>query len=366
MNSNFLPRFRYMDQLQRFIQITRNTSKSELISFNTQYKSLYKIKPITYQLPGFYNYIKQEIIQGDIESLNKASTHYFSKEGKLIRPMLNLLYANHIEKNSQHTEQQRIWAAVIEILHVASLVHDDILDASDTRRGIPSSHTIFGKHRATFSANYLIGRAGRKISELDDIRMFQIYSQIMDNLTNGEYLQAMKQKSFHNFEITLQNYMIKTYYKTAALIANSLQGVCQLTNIKDEICEKSFNIGLHLGVAFQIIDDVLDYTSNSEQLGKASLNDLKSGVLTGPVLFELFNQQKKQSPEYKLMNSVLLGESNQYDTVNQIVLAGEGIEQSKYLAYQHTQEALKILQSINSQPDQDLISLIFMFIDRNK
>ncbi|CAD8064942.1 unnamed protein product [Paramecium sonneborni] len=280
--------------------------------------------------------------------------------------MLNMLYANHIDKNSQNTEQQKIWAAVIEILHVASLVHDDILDASDTRRGIPASHVIYGKHRATFSANYLIGRAGRKISEFNDIRMFQIYSQIMDNLTNGEYLQAMKQKSFHNFHITLQNYMIKTYYKTAALIANSLQGVCQLTTIKDTVCQKSFNIGLHLGVAFQIIDDVLDYTSNTEQLGKTSLNDLKSGVLTGPVLFELFNQQKNNSPEYQLMNSVLLGQSKDYDTVNSIVLAGDGIEQSKYLAYLHTQEALKILSSINSQPDQDLISLIFMFINRNK
>jgi geranylgeranyl pyrophosphate synthase len=74
-----------------------------------------------------------------------------------------MLFADHIDKHSAASDSQKIWAAVIEMLHVASLVHDDILDASDTRRGLPSSHTIYGKHRATFSANYLIGRAYLKM-----------------------------------------------------------------------------------------------------------------------------------------------------------------------------------------------------------
>lgn len=89
--------------------------------------------------------------------------------------------------------------------------------------------------------------SGRKIAEFEDITMFQIYSQIMDNLTNGEYLQALKEKNYQEFTPTMNNYMVKTFYKTAALLANSLKGVCRLVQLR-ETEEDAFKIGLHLGL----------------------------------------------------------------------------------------------------------------------
>jgi len=173
---------------------------------------------------------------------------------------------------------QKDWASLIEILHISSLVHDDILDNATTRRGLTSTHTEYGKKSAGFGADFMIGRGVQKISDMEEPHLFQVYATIMDNLTSGEYIQARKNKDYENIEALLRDYIIKSYYKTGALISNSCRGVCLIAKEDHEIQTAAFKFGQHIGIAFQLIDDILDYTRTTQELGKEALSDLKEVI----------------------------------------------------------------------------------------
>ncbi|EGR30354.1 polyprenyl synthetase, putative, partial [Ichthyophthirius multifiliis] len=217
-------------------------------------------------------------IKSDQEEINEIACHYYQEKGKLVRPTLNLLN-----------------------IHVSSLVHDDIIDNAYTRRGQQTTHVKYGYRQAAFSGDYIIGRSGQQIIKFNDLRMYQIYSSIMENLVNGEMQQAgikKKKKNFQNqMDQILKNYLLKTYYKTASLMAYSAQGVGILFNQEQQNQEQLFKFAQHLGISFQLADDMLDFTSDSVSLGKAALADLKEGNVTGPILFAI--QEIKNTDEGK-------------------------------------------------------------------
>ena len=130
---------------------------------------------------------------------------------------------------------------------------------------------------------------------------------IMDNLTAGEYIQAIKNRNFSNMDQLLSDYLIKSYYKTASLMAHSCRGVSLLNGKGLGEQEKCFRIGQHLGIAFQLIDDILDFTVSSEELGKNSLSDVKEGHLNGPVLFAVqeLGRDKEKEGMYEEMTGKL-------------------------------------------------------------
>ena len=214
--------------------------------------------------------------------------------------------------------KQKDWASLIEILHISSLIHDDILgfdliwkrklilsiDNAPTRRGLVSTHEEYGKKNAGFGADFMIGRGYfiiicifsysiiwrvQKISDMAEPHLFQVYATIMDNLTSvyiinsisvnnkkkGEYIQARKNKDYENIEALLRDYIIKSYYKTGSLISNSCRGVCLIAKQDQDIQTAAFKFGQHIGIAFQLIDDILDYTRTTQELGKEALSDLK-------------------------------------------------------------------------------------------
>lgn len=165
------------------------------------------------------------------------------------------------------------------MIHCSSLIHDDVIDSGETRRGQTAVHKTVGNKAAVMGGDYLISTASLMCSELNDMRLIELISAIMENLARGELIQAEDVEG--DVEGMLANYCHKTYFKTAALVAYGCKGI----GLYGKEAEKCFEFGKHLGMAFQYIDDVLDFVGDEKMLGKPKLNDMKEGLATGPVLF---------------------------------------------------------------------------------
>ena len=154
--------------------------------------------------------------------------------------------------------QQRI-AEISELIHVASLLHDDVIDDSDSRRGLKALNTLLGNKVAILAGDFLLARASVSLASLHDHRVIALMSQILEDLVAGEILQM---SSVHDEATSIETYMTKTFYKTASLIANSCKSVSLLAGCSDEEAAAAWAYGKNLGIAFQLIDDVLDFTSS--------------------------------------------------------------------------------------------------------
>ncbi|KAL4437643.1 hypothetical protein ABPG74_017881 [Tetrahymena malaccensis] len=372
-NDNMMRLVDELDEMHYGIKIQKQQGLKTKTEYNNANEELFKkfnanstneaFNLIQDHLKIFYQQIKEEILKSDHDYVNKISGHYYSKEGKLVRPSLNFLLSQILfdGKTSEFfqqkdlVEKQRLWAAVIENIHVSSLVHDDIIDNAFTRRGLETAHVKFGDREAVFSGDYIIGRSGQQISRFNDIRMYQIYSHIMENLTHGEINQASSKRTYkHDLDEIINQYVLKTYYKTASLMAFSAQGVGIILNQDFHNQECLFKFAQHLGISFQLADDMLDYTSDSAQLGKAALADLKEGNVTGPVLFAL--QEIDGTEEHKQITAMLQKhpkglDDNQVKIVDQLVKKTYGLEKTTNLALIHSQRALENLQNLKGVKD---------------
>jgi len=353
-------------------------------------KNKYDKKKYEKHIKGLYGHIKIKIIKTEEDAVSDPAHHYFQKEGKLIRPLINfslaeLLFATQYGKKtfkrSDTYAKQKDWASIIEILHISSLVHDDILDKAPTRRGLKSTHEVYGTKNACFGADFMMGRGVQKISDLEEPNLFQVYATIMDNLTSGEYIQAKKNKDYENIEALLRDYIIKSYYKTGSLISNSCRGVCLIAKEDHAIQKAAFKFGQHIGIAFQLIDDILDYTRTSQELGKEALSDLKEGVVTGPILFaiqEMKNRGENSSDLNTLIKICNLEDKSNFDIkmAAKILNQTNGIEKTRWLAYLHAQKCLEYLETILrsknltkdhpkiKEPFENLTALIFHVLFR--
>jgi hexaprenyl-diphosphate synthase len=184
-------------------------------------------------------------------------------------------------------DKQARLAEIIELIHVASLYHDDVVDESLARRGRPSANAAFGDRLAVRAGVFLLARASTLLSRLRSHAATQLVSTVIDQLVRGEVLQmrdtnANKAGSLH---ANLAAYITKSYYKTASLIANAAQAAAALAGHGTAVQAAAYEYGKNLGLAFQLVDDVLDFTATAEQLGKPALSDLTQGLATAPLLY---------------------------------------------------------------------------------
>ncbi|GMH66560.1 hypothetical protein TL16_g04459 [Triparma laevis f. inornata] len=177
-------------------------------------------------------------------------------------------------------ETQRRLAEITEMIHTASLFHDDVIDKSTTRRSLPSVNHQFGNKLAILAGDFLLARASVSLSRLRNLEVTEVMSTVIEHLVKGEVMQMRVLKK-GNFEY----YLKKNFYKTSSLMANSCMSAAILAGVEGRKIEGSYNYGKYLGNAFQLIDDVLDFNGSQDLLGKPLLSDLNSGVTTAPVLY---------------------------------------------------------------------------------
>lgn len=209
--------------------------------------------------------------------------HILNSGGKRIRPQLTIIAAR---LGGYYGEKAVILSGAIEAIHTATLLHDDVVDHADTRRGLPSANTLWSNEMCVLGGDFMLARAFLSIASLDDQRIFRLVCDTTARLSEGELFQM---SNIGNIEITEDDYLQIVVDKTAVLMEAACRGGAILGNLAPEQEEAIAKFGFNLGIAFQMTDDVIDYRSEKEVMGKNPGNDLEEGKLTLPLIIALKN-----------------------------------------------------------------------------
>jgi len=216
--------------------------------------------------------------------LQAAAEHLFAAGGKRLRPGIVLLISRAISPAGELESRHRRLAEITEMIHTASLVHDDVVDEASTRRGVDTVHSRFNHRVAVLAGDFLFAQASWHLANLNDLEVVKLLSRVIMDLADGEVKQGLfRYDTGQNFE----TYLEKSYCKTASLIANSARAAGVLTGLNPDQLDSLYRFGRQLGLAFQVVDDILDFTGSDQQLGKPAASDLASGYLTAPALYAL-------------------------------------------------------------------------------
>ena len=263
------------------------------------------------------------------------------------------------EVPSDNRQRQRRLAEITELIHVASLLHDDVLDGSATRRGLRALNLEVGNKLAILAGDFLLARASVTLASLRNVEVIELLSRVLEHLVKGEVMQMTQAKdedersasgsysssSSSSSSSSIERYIEKSYYKTASLIGNSAKAVALLGGHSSETSEIAERFGRHLGLAFQFRDDVLDYIGDSSLLGKPTLGDLREGIATAPVLFAA-----EKFPELHSLIKRRFKEIGDVERAAKLVFESDGIEMASDLANEHRNLALDALEEL---PDID-------------
>lgn len=267
-----------------------------------------------------------------------AAEHLFGAKGKRVRPAIVLLVSRATLMGQELTARHRRLAEITEMIHTASLVHDDVVDEAELRRGVPTVHSSFGNRIAVLAGDFLFAQSSWYLANLDSLEVVKLLSQVIMDLAEGEIQQGLNRFST---ELSIDAYLEKSYYKTASLIANSSKAAAVLSETSPALAQEMYSYGRHIGLAFQIVDDILDFTGSTEELGKPAGSDLKSGNLTAPVLYAL-----EEKPVLEVLIEREFAQPGDLEQAVALVQDSQGIERSRELAHQHTRDALKCLESL--------------------
>ena len=216
--------------------------------------------------------------------LQAAAEHLFSAGGKRVRPGIVLLISRALSPHGELSARHKRLAEITEMIHTASLVHDDVVDEAATRRGVATVHSQFNHRVAVLAGDFLFAQASWHLANLDDLDVVKLLSRVIMDLADGEVKQGLYR---YDSGQTLSKYLEKSYCKTASLMANSAQAAGVLSDLSEYDLKRLHRFGRQLGLAFQVVDDILDFTSNDQELGKPAASDLASGYLTAPALYAL-------------------------------------------------------------------------------
>ncbi|MEH2435983.1 MULTISPECIES: solanesyl diphosphate synthase [Nostoc] len=279
-----------------------------------------------------------------------AAEHLFGAGGKRIRPAIVLLISRATMLEQDITPRHRRLAEITEMIHTASLVHDDVVDESDVRRGVPTVHSLFGNRIAILAGDFLFAQSSWYLANLDNLEVVKLLSEVIMDLATGEIQQGLNR---FDTSISIETYLQKSYYKTASLIANSSKAAGLLSEVSRETVEHLYSYGRHFGIAFQIVDDILDFTSTTDTLGKPVGSDLKSGNLTAPVLFAL-----AQKPSLEVLIEREFAQEGDLEQALALIQDSQGIQQARELAAHHAKLAIEHLAVLPpSESHQALINI---------
>lgn len=290
----------------------------------------------------------EQAIKSKDKVMEQASLHLLSSGGKRVRPAFVILssqFGQH-EKTSEETYQV---AVALELIHMATLVHDDVIDKSDKRRGRLTIAKKWDQTTAILTGNFLLALGLKHLMAVKDNRIHQIISKSIVNVCRGELFQFQDQ---FNANQSITNYLRRINRKTALLIQLATEVGAITSEADPRTIHNLKMIGHYIGMSFQIIDDVLDFTSTEKKLGKPVGSDLMNGHITLPVLLEM-----RRNPEFKEKVSALTPQSSReaFETCIQTIRKSDSIEASKQVSDDYLTKALKLIDEL---PESNAKSLI--------
>jgi len=289
--------------------------------------------------------------------LYAAAEYLFETSGKRVRPAIVLLVSRATMVDQEITLRHHRLAEITEMIHTASLVHDDVVDESALRRNVPTVHSRFGNRVAVLAGDFLFAQSSWYLANLDNLEVVKLLSKVIMDMAEGEIQQSL---SGFNTGIILEEYIQKSYYKTASLVANSSRAAGVLSGVSENMAQHLYEYGRNLGLAFQIVDDVFDFTSSAETLGKPAGADMSSGNLTAPVLFAL-----EEKPYLEVLIEREFSEAGDLEEALTLVKESEGIMRSQELAKKYAAIAVQEIKNLPaSEPRQALIDLTDYVLSR--
>lgn len=299
----------------------------------------------------------KELVGARHPILYAAAEHLFEAKGKSLRPAIVLLISRATMTDHDITPRHRRLAEITEMIHTASLVHDDVIDTAEVRRGIPTVNHSFGNRVAILAGDFLFAQSSWYLANLDNLEVVKLLSKVITDFAEGEIRQGL---TAFDPSLTLEDYLEKSFYKTASLIAGSSKAAGVLSGLPLAQLEQLYNFGKHFGIAFQIVDDILDFTSSTEMLGKPAGSDLKQGNLTAPVLFAL-----EEKPQLRGLIEREFSEVSDLSQAIALVLDSNGIKRSRDLAKTHAKLAINALDCLpTSLHKQSLLDLATYTLER--
>jgi geranylgeranyl pyrophosphate synthase len=250
----------------------------------------------------------RETAQDQHDALTAATARLLSSGGKRIRPATSLLTASVFEADLDLSVSL---AAAVEMLHTATLVHDDLIDGSLLRRGVPTLNATWSPDLAVLMGDYLFARAAGLVAQTNNLRIINLFANTLRVIVNGEVKQKFSQGS-----VDLDDYYERIYAKTAAMFVLATRAAALLGQADEVSLEAISAFGRHVGLAFQIVDDVLDFVGSPDHVGKPVGNDLRQGLFTLPAIY--YVQSHPHDPD---MHALLNGSARDDDVVTRVVAA---------------------------------------------
>lgn len=298
----------------------------------------------------------EETIQADSLLLRQASLHTLQAGGKRIRPVFVLLagkfghYDIKVLKNV---------AVALELIHMASLVHDDVIDDAELRRGKPTIKTKWGNKVAMYTGDYILALSLERITKVKQPEVHQILANTIVEVCLGE-IEQIKDK--YRFNQNFRDYFRRIKRKTALLIATSCQLGALAANVEQHIHKSLFRFGYFVGMSYQIIDDILDFTSTEKTLGKPAGGDLLQGNITAPVLFAM--EHKEIRDEIVKVNENI--SPKDLEKIISLIKQSGAIEKSMKLSDLYLDKALMILDELPDCKGAKTLRDIAKFIGKRK
>jgi len=305
----------------------------------------------------------KDLITTDHPVLKTVAQYLFESPGKRVRPSMVLLmaHATSLENGSdlEVNEKQRRLAEITEMIHTASLLHDDVLDLADTRRGRPTAHINFGNKVAILAGDFLLARSSLALARLRDVEVIEMLSTVIEHLVKGEIMQM---KDNWESVSSMEHYMKKTFYKTGSLVANSCKASAILGGSSPETAEIAYEYGRHVGLAFQLVDDALDLKGDASKLGKAAQADVAQGIVTAPLLFCL-QEHDELEPLMRRRFSEVGDVERAYNLMGQ----SAALEETERLALYHGNMAIEEISKLKPSAGQEaLVALVHEVLNREK
>ena len=299
----------------------------------------------------------RENLNSDVPLVEEISSYLIGAGGKRLRPLLVLFCALACGyKGRDHIKL----ATVIEFLHTAMLLHDDVVDDSDLRRGRKTVNAAWGNPPSVLVGDFLHSRAFEIMVEIGDMRVMQILSRATNIIAEGEVQQLC---NLRNPDTSESNYLDIISRKTAMLFQAAAHSGAVLAGASGKTEKALRDYGLHLGVAFQLVDDLLDYGGNTGELGKNVGDDLAEGKVTLPLIVAMRNGDEKQRAFIR--QAVLSGGLENLDSIMKVVNATDGLSYTAGLADRERDRALACLDEVGSSVYKDsMAALINFVIDR--
>ena len=298
-------------------------------------------------------------LHSDVNLVETISRYLVDSGGKRVRPMLVLLVARHC---GYQGELHTLLATIIEFLHTATLLHDDVVDVSALRRGRATANTVWGNAPSVLVGDFLYSRAFQMMVEMGDMKIMSILAQSTNQIAEGEVRQLTH---IHNADLSEEEYYAVIEAKTAVLFRAASHTAAVLSGATGDQEEALKEYGIHLGMTFQLVDDLLDYDGNAEEMGKNVGDDLMEGKVTLPLIYAM--RHANQDDLEMIRKAVNEGSTEHAQRIVQLVKDSGALAYTRQQAEKEAQKAMSLLESLPENNYRDaLYDLVEAAVHRSK